>query len=206
MPGPAPKEPSLRARRNNPKAGFRKLDPNGRGLPAPDWPLLPDPTTIAHLEINHERMAALAAQVETTTDGRTKGRLQRELDRVTLTTATLERTLEQQHRAEAVLWDELWAMPQAILWEDAHAEREVAEYVRWKLLAERGDSKAATSALQRSDRLGLTPMALLRLRAEIEHVDAAEAGGQQRRAAAKPATTRRKKGGDDPRSGLYAVS
>lgn len=68
---------------------------------------------------------------------------------------------------ERKLWGELWKTPQAVLWERTHAHREVAAYVRWSLLAETGDIKAAPEARQLSDRLGLTPLALRRLECEI---------------------------------------
>jgi len=69
--------------------------------------------------------------------------------------------------AERKLWAELWRTPQAVMWERTRAHREVAGYVRWSLLAESGDIKAAPEARQLSDRLGLTPLALRRLEWEI---------------------------------------
>ena len=68
---------------------------------------------------------------------------------------------------ERKLWGELWRTPQAVMWDRTHAHREVAAYVRWSLLAETGDIKAAPEARQLSDRLGLTPLALRRLEWEI---------------------------------------
>jgi hypothetical protein len=75
---------------------------------------------------------------------------------------------------EVSLWDELWASPQAVAWQDMGAglARVVARYVRWTVAAEIGiPADVATSALaelrQLEDRLGLTPMALARLRWDI---------------------------------------
>jgi hypothetical protein len=75
---------------------------------------------------------------------------------------------------EAQLWAELWASPQAVAWADMGAglARVVARYVRWTVAAEVGvPADVATSALaelrQLEDRLGLTPMALARLRWDI---------------------------------------
>lgn len=74
-------------------------------------------------------------------------------------------------RLEAELWAELWTTPQAVAWEQLGYTREVAQYVRWKVLGELGDLDAAKEARQLSDRLGLTPLALLRLRWEIDALD-----------------------------------
>src|SRR5690606_19724655 len=81
--------------------------------------------------------------------------------------AELRARQEASERLEAELWAELWAMPQAVAWERFSYTREVAQYVRWKALAELGDLDAAKEARQLGDRLGLTPLALLRLRWEI---------------------------------------
>lgn len=204
-PGPAPKHPSVRARRNNPRADFRSLPAKGRAGRAPAWPLQPDVRTTAELELARDRVASLQVELEEAEDGRTKGRLRRSLDKQEMAVATLTLQIEQATDAEVALWSDLWATPQAVIWEEAHAHREVAQYVRWKVRAEQGDLDAAKEARMLSDRLGLNPLALLRLRAEVENVDAAQAKGQERRqrAAVKPVDS---KGGDDPRGGLYAVS
>lgn len=205
MPGPAPKHPSTRARRNNPRSDFRSLPARGRAGKVPPWPLRPDVLKTAELELARDRVAALQVELEEAEDGRTKGRLRRSLDKQEMTVATITLQLEQATDAEVSLWADLWATPQAVIWEEAHAHREVAQYVRWKVRAEQGDLDAAKEARMLSDRLGLNPLALLRLRAEVENVDAARARGQERRqrAAAKPAGS---KGGEDPRGGLHAVS
>ncbi|WP_163275341.1 hypothetical protein [Cellulomonas iranensis] len=205
MPGPAPKHRSTRARRNNPRSDFRSLPAKGRAGKVPPWPLQPDVLKTAELELARDRVAALQVELEEAEDGRTKGRLRRSLDKQEMTVATITLQLEQATDAEVSLWADLWATPQAVIWEEAHAHREVAQYVRWKVRAEQGDLDAAKEARMLSDRLGLNPLALLRLRAEVENVDAAQARGQERRqrAAAKPAGS---KGGDDPRGGLHAVS
>ncbi|SDT85163.1 hypothetical protein SAMN04488548_1162 [Gordonia westfalica] len=54
-----------------------------------------------------------------------------------------------------------------VIWEESHTHREVAQYVRWKVRAEQGDLKAAAEARQLSDRLGLNPLALMRLRPRL---------------------------------------
>jgi hypothetical protein len=70
---------------------------------------------------------------------------------------------------EAAAWAELWATPQAAAWErlGAGAVRAVARYTRLLGAAEFGDPKAAAEVRLLEDRLGLTPLAMLRLRWEI---------------------------------------
>jgi len=151
-----------------------------------------------------DRVASLQVELEEAEDGRTKGRLRRDLNKQEMTVAQLTLQIEQAVDAETSLWADLWSTPQAVIWEESHAHREVAQYVRWKVRGEQGDLKAAAEARQLSDRLGLNPLALMRLRAEIEHVDAAEDRGKQRRQ--RTASGVKPKQGDDPRGGLYAVN
>lgn len=86
---------------------------------------------------------------------------------------------------ESILWDEVWATPQAVAWERFRWAHEVALYVRFRTLAEEGDPKAASEARQWSDRLGLSPLALLRLRWEIveDEVDEQRQGNEKDKAA-----------------------
>ena len=75
---------------------------------------------------------------------------------------------------ELALWDELWSTPQAAAWERLRWFRDVAQYVRWKVQGELGNLDAAKEARQLSDRLGLTPLALLRLGWTIAEDEVAE--------------------------------
>lgn len=63
---------------------------------------------------------------------------------------------------EAELWVDVWTRPVAVKWEREGCEREVAQYVIWKALAENGDLNASKEARMLSDRLLLNPMALFR--------------------------------------------
>ncbi|WP_437075203.1 hypothetical protein [Streptomyces sp. enrichment culture] len=76
----------------------------------------------------------------------------------------------------------------------------MAQYVRWKSRAEAGDLDAAKEARQLGDRLGLTPLAMLRLRWKIAEPDDVKAAPKARRRA----TTRRPRP-DDPRAALHVV-
>jgi hypothetical protein len=153
---------------------------------------------VAELEFARDQVARLQVDLEDAEDGRTRGRIRRNLDKFEMAVTKLELTVDMSQDAEKALWAELWQTPQAVIWEESFAHREVAQYVRWKIRGEQGDIRASVEARQLSDRLGLNPLALLRLRAEIEHVDDAESRGEQRRKKAEPAP--KKKGPKkDPR-------
>jgi hypothetical protein len=69
-------------------------------------------------------------------------------------------------------WNVLWRLPVAIMWARQRCELVVARYVRNCLTIEQGGVSVATAHLnaevrQQEDRLGLSPMALLRLRWEV---------------------------------------
>jgi hypothetical protein len=79
--------------------------------------------------------------------------------------------------AEKSIWLELWATPQSVAWERLGWTRAVARYCRALVEAEKKDASAALLAevRQMEDRLGLTPMSMLRLRWEIAADELAEA-------------------------------
>lgn len=75
------------------------------------------------------------------------------------------------------VWASLWATPQAAAWERLGWTRIIARYTRVLLWCE--SPKTVTTALlnearQLEDRLGLTPMSMLRLRWEIASDELAE--------------------------------
>lgn len=72
--------------------------------------------------------------------------------------ATPDWPFEEQGVREAVLWERLWRMPQALMWERYGQELEVALYVRRLAEAEKPDSAVVLSTLvrQMADSLGLT--------------------------------------------------
>lgn len=129
MPGPAPKHPSQRRRRNTAQ-GLTRLPAEGRDGRAPKWPLAasPDPVTA---------------------------------------------------RAERALWRSLWSTPQAVAWERSGWTRVVARYTRLLTGIEAADGAAAAllaEVRQLEDRLGLTPLAMQRLRWEVVEAPPAESG------------------------------
>lgn len=77
---------------------------------------------------------------------------------------------------EPEVWASLWSTPQAVAWERLGWTRVVARYCR---VLERCDDPEAGAAIlgearQMEDRLGLTPMAMLRLRWEVSADEVAE--------------------------------
>lgn len=70
---------------------------------------------------------------------------------------------------ERAVWAELWATPQAVAWEQLGWTRAVARYCRQLVDAEEVDAPVTKlgEVRQMEDRLGLTPMAMLRLRWSI---------------------------------------
>lgn len=71
-------------------------------------------------------------------------------------------------------WAELWASPQAVAWERAGWIRMIARYASLVVATEQESCPALIfgEVRQMEDRLGLSPMSLLRLRWEIEEVEA----------------------------------
>lgn len=197
------KHPSVRNRRNKTQ-GLRQLAAVP-GATAPAWPLAGDAVLVAQVEALRDAVARGQAAAAAETDRRKRYRLARALERDQLALSVAEIQAEQAGDAEAAIWAELWKAPQAAIWaENSATTREVALYCRWMVKAEQGDTKAAGEARALSNVLGINPAALLRLRAEIENVDAVEDRGRRRRertAPDKPATD----GKADPRSGLFAV-
>lgn len=68
------------------------------------------------------------------------------------------------------MWEYLWTLPQAVMWEELAIERVVGRYARLAVKSEGPDSTAAlcSEVRQIEDRLGLTPMSLKRLQWDIE--------------------------------------
>ena len=79
---------------------------------------------------------------------------------------------------ERVIWEQLWASPQAVAWERMGIAtcREVARYTRLLVSAEHPDAKVAVHAqvTALSDRLGLTPKSMRLLMWTIASDEVAE--------------------------------
>lgn len=94
------------------------------------------------------------------------------------------------HAQERAVWARIWATPQAVAWDRLGWTHDVALYVRFLVLAELGDVRAAGEARQWSDRLGLNPAAMLRHRWRIGE-QVAEPAPSRRAAAARRRTSSR---------------
>lgn len=184
MPGPPPKGDEQRRRRNATVAMVR-LPAEGRGAKrAPNWPLIPDVVMAARRDLAEKKVERLEYdRIELEAEGKPVGALERRLDTALEQLAVLTAQLKAQRNLEAELWRDLWRLPQAVQWERLQWKRDVAQYVRHKVLGELGDMEAAKEARQWSDRLGLTPMSMLRLRWEV----AADEVGDRRQQRAAPA-------------------
>ncbi|MFF1483132.1 hypothetical protein ACIGZH_01685 [Streptomyces sp. NPDC058319] len=183
--GPAPK-PDDQRRRRNATVAMTTLPAAGRTGPAPDWPLLDDVVLVTRAEA--ARRAADDVELlllEPDLASRKRAALEKRLDAARTAATVLERQVASVREAEHTLWAELWATPQAVEWERLGWVREVAQYVRWKARAEAGDLDASKEARQLADRLGLNPLAMLRLRWKVATADESEGG---RAAAARPAS------------------
>jgi len=161
--GPPPKHPSQRARRNATVA-MTALPSEGRTTPAPPWPLPDDPRLLAAVNLHNGEIRRLQRDLKSTEDGRSRRKLERTLARERAGLALARERLRSQRDLELAVWVEAWATPQAVQWERMRWTRDVAMYVRLRVMGELGDLDAAKEARQLSDRLGLSPLALLRLR------------------------------------------
>lgn len=192
--GPPPK-PAGQRRRTNPTVAMTKLPAEGRQGDPPPWPLGADILSAAKLRMLNEQIDD--ASVDAQGSDRAAKTAQRKLLRLREQVEVLEEIVESQASSEALLWAELWATPQAVVWERLRWTRDVAQYVRWKILAESGDLDASKESRQLSDRLGLNPLSLLRLRWEISTDEV----GEQRTERTARQTSARSPG----RRGLKAV-
>lgn len=98
--------------------------------------------------------------------------------------------------AELDVWESLWTLPQAVMWERQRSERFVARYVRCLVAAERVDAPSSLlgEVRQMEDRLGLSPLMMQRMSWEVVADEVAE----KRAAVAAGATTRSRVRAVDP--------
>lgn len=172
--GPAPKSADRRARRNAGPA-MTALPAEGRTGKAPRWPLIPDIATKARRDVAAAKVESLEYELERLlSEDLPFGSVEHRLEDFRERLAIYEARLKEQRRIEAALWRDIWKTPAAAQWERLGWTREIAQYVRFKVLTELGDMDAAKEARQWSDRLGLSPLALLRLRWEIAADEVAE--------------------------------
>lgn len=191
--GPPPKTDSERRRRNATVA-MVQLPAEGRGKKrAPNWPLIPDVVLPTRRALAAAKVEALEYELrELLEAGRVTGNVQRRLERAREVVAIADAQLGAQRKLEALLWRDLWRLPQAVMWERLGWTRDVAQYVRHKTLGELGELEQAKEARQWSDRLGLTPVSMLRLRWVVvtDQVSARRTGRERAASAAQGARAR----------------
>jgi hypothetical protein len=169
-----------------------RLPAGGRQGDPPKWPLIADVVATTHRDMARRQADEYELQLlEPDLQGRQRAAVQRKLDGAQSAATVLDKQIEATAALEAELWRDLWATPQAVAWERLGWTREVAQYVRWKVKAELGDLDASKEARQLGDRLGLTPLALLRLRWEIAPDEVAEQR-QERTTQARKKTARQR--------------
>lgn len=193
--GPAPKPDGQRARRNA-TVGMTQLPWDGRDGRTPPWPLIDDIEISARLEMKRGEAEDLDAQLaeddefeEMTKSSRSSA--ERRLRKLREEIFVLEERLKAQRKMERQLWRTLWKTPQSVQWEKLAWTRDVAQYVRHKVLAELGSLNDAKEARQMADRLGLTPLSLLRLRWEIQTKPDETATGRRTKSSGASARARR---------------
>lgn len=162
MAGPAPKPDAVR---RNSRVGPLRLPAEGRKGKPPKWPLDPDPEPTARLKLLNEEIDTLELVAQG--EGRPARAAERKLFNLRLQVEVLTAKIEASAAAEAKLWTQLWATPQAVAWQRLGWTRVVARYTRLALAAESMDAKALPEARQLEDRLGLTPKAMRMLMWEV---------------------------------------
>ncbi|MER7930492.1 hypothetical protein ABTY96_46540 [Streptomyces sp. NPDC096057] len=178
------------------------LPPEGRKGRPPKWPLLDDVVLIARRDLAQRKADELElALLEPDLKGRAKVAAEKKTDAAREAALILSKQVEAQQQIEGELWRDLWKTPQAVMWQQLSWTREVAQYVRWKSRAEAGDLDAAKEARQLGDRLGLTPLSMLRLRWTIADPEGSGTAPRGRR----PAAAVRRQRPDDPRATLHVV-
>lgn len=160
--------------RRNARAGGVKLPAEGRQGPTPEWPLRPDVTLQARLDVLRADQESLERALDACDDQKEANRLRHRLGKSVEAVALIEAVIRNAGELELELWAEVWSTPHAVVWERLKWTREVAQYVRWKAKAELGDLNASREARMLADRLGLTPRALQDLRWSIVDDEVAE--------------------------------
>jgi hypothetical protein len=164
--GPPPKPAGQRARRNA-TVPTTALPAGGYDGPIPRWPLPTDVRLAAAVKVAAAAVRDAERALADTDAPEYHAAARRRLPklRAGLIEARERRAAAGKHERD--IWRELWRTPQAHAWARLGWTREVAQYARHKAAAELGDLDSAKEARQHADRLGLSPLAMLRLRWEI---------------------------------------
>ncbi len=93
-------------------------------------------------------------------------------------------------KQETAKWEDLWRLPQAVKWEEMHAEDTVALYVRTLIAAveDIDNTKLLAEVRQLDAKLGISPKAMLNIRwtiaprTEVVEIESAPSNGKSARA------------------------
>lgn len=165
--GPPPDPNALRRDRPSDKNGWITLPAGGYDGPIPDWPLLEDVALLARRDVALDVAQRITDELADADPGRARAALQKKLETANQTIALLDKRIDAQREQESSVWGQAWRTPQAAAWAANNWTRDVAQYVRHKVLGELGSLDDAKEARQWSDRLGLNPAAMLRNRWKI---------------------------------------
>lgn len=180
--GPPPDPNALRRDRPSDQAGWVTLPAAGRKGRPPEWPLPADIRLTSAIEVAEGQLEILEAQAAAGIAARGSEAKIAKLDQML---ALLRAKLAAGAELELELWRSVWKTPQATVWTQLHWTREVAIYVRWQVQGELGDIDAAKEARQWSDRLGLNPAGMLRLRWRLATVETAAAPARRTSSSSK---------------------
>ncbi|MCU1679216.1 MAG: hypothetical protein JWM93_3974 [Frankiales bacterium] len=137
-------------------------------------------------------MLELEAELLDAETAKARAGLRKRINGVKRQVTVLGMQIAEQDRSEKLLWADMWKTPQAAAWDQLGWTRDVAQYVRHKTLGELGSLDDAKEARQWSDRLGLNPVAMLRLRwrVSVDEVAPRRQATAARKAAAKRTSSR----------------
>lgn len=159
--GPA-KDPTALRRVRDAKE-WVKLSRDARaGKPTPPWPLDAPIAVQTHIEWLAEHVDELRSQWAAAEDGRTANALAKKLEKASENLKIAEAIEGKREEREHKLWAELWAYPQAAVWDADFQHLNVAVYVRLFLEASQPGAKSAdrTTLRQYADMLMLTEPSL----------------------------------------------
>jgi hypothetical protein len=182
--GPLPKPNPTR---RNATIAMTQLPAEGRQGNPPAWPLIPDVATTVRRDLAVAKAEQLQAdRSDLEAQGKPTGAIERRIDQALMAAEIAERQLAAAAGLEAALWADMWRTPMAVQWEVLGWTRDVAQYVRHKVLGELGELDHAKEARAWSNALGLNPSALQRLRWQV----APDEVGAARKARTAPARPR----------------
>lgn len=147
-----------------------KLRPEGRGdAPAPEWPLMPDAAEAAEVEFLTEKIGQLREDWGEA-EAKAARSIAAKLDKAERELAILTARIAGREKQERELWERLWKLPQAAVWEADSTVLQVGLYTRAFLDAQRPGAGAAerTLAARLAGELLLTTPSLHAMRYVID--------------------------------------